>query len=122
VSAAPQSVPQPDNRRGLRHLQVKEETMSNHTRKPNKTSRLCVAIAAVLVTASAPALADDDHWHHDHGDHRHWDHDHRHYYYGEPGVVYAAPEPVYVAPRPVYVAPAPVAVYPPSLNIVIPIH
>ena len=56
-----------------------------------------LSIAAIGLTAAAPALA--DRWHHDDRGH-HWHHG----YYGPPPVVYSAP-PVYGPPPVVYSPP-----------------
>src|SRR6185437_3304859 len=87
-------------------------------RRTLRTGLLAAGMAAVIGTAAlAPAMADEDDWHHGDGD-RHeqvWrDHDHdrdrdrdRAYAYAAPGYAYS-PAPAYgysYAPAPTYAAP-----------------
>jgi len=79
--------------------------------------------AAVIGLGLGSAVADEGHWHHDHGRHEGWGHRR-----GSPVVVvapsygYYAPPPVVYAPSGVY-APPVVYVPPPSgFNLILPIR
>ncbi len=88
-----------------------------------KTLLSATLAAAFVLTAAAPAFAEDwraREWHEHERRDRAW-HDHEwrehHPYYRAPPVV-VAPGPAYYAQPPVY-APAPIA---PGINIVVPLH
>jgi hypothetical protein len=83
------------------------------------TTAAALAMAAVLVGAAGPALADRNDWDHHRG--REWHHHGwRDYRFREPRVVYAPPPRVYYAPPPVIYAPPPVVYAPPAVNFVFP--
>jgi hypothetical protein len=100
------------------------QTLTAHGRLVRKGA-VGALLAAMMVTATAPASAHHKPGHHKGPHHR------------QPPVVYVQPQPVYVAPapvtviqpapvviapQPVYVAPPPPVYTEPSIDIVFPIH